>query len=82
VVAQRTRKVYFPVTPGPGRPGRPAGVRFPTPSPVATVPLVDVPPFVLSLAYRTDERSPAVAAFLHNVHTFHGAAWVHVHAPA
>jgi hypothetical protein len=79
VFAQRTRKVYFTVTPGPGRP---AGVRFPTPSPVATVPLVDVPPFVLSLAYRTDERSPAVAAFLHYVHTFQGAAWVHVHATA
>jgi hypothetical protein len=41
-----------------------------------------VPPFVLSLAYRTDERSPAVAAFLHYVHTFQGAAWVHVHATA
>jgi DNA-binding transcriptional LysR family regulator len=60
----------------------PAGVRFPTPSPVATVPLVDVPPFVLSLAYRTDERSPAVAAFLHYVRAFQGAAWVHVHATA
>jgi len=60
----------------------PAGVRFPTPSPVATVPLVDVPPFVLSLAYRTDERSPAVAAFLHYVHAFQGAAWAHVHATA
>lgn len=58
----------------------PAGVRFATPSPVATVPLLDVPPFVLSRAYRTGERPPAVEAFLRYVRTFQGRAWIHAAA--
>jgi hypothetical protein len=57
-------------------------VRFSTPSPAATVSLVDVPPFVLSIAYRTGERSPAVEAFVRYVRTFQGHAWIHAAGPS
>jgi len=55
----------------------PAGLRFPVPCPLATVPLLGVPPFVLSLAYRAGERSPTVDAFLSHVRAFRAPAWAH-----
>jgi len=55
----------------------PAGLRFPVPSPLATVPLLGVPPFVLSLAYRAGARSPPVDAFLSHVRAFRAPAWAH-----
>jgi len=42
------------------------------PHAIARVPIVDVPPFVASMYWRADERSPAVVAFVRHVLAAHG----------